>query len=230
MEIKLAVPLSAEQIKAATDCWQLVERWQLIARSLCLLDKKVPGFSPEACLLKVTTLNAIYSTNIKAVVRMAEHVHSELSKQTAEKAEVELVERLAILPPAREAGRSRNNIVFASKFAHFFIDAESFPLRDSIALKMLKYHFGSRNYKDDRSHPYVSFVTHFHKLKEICQLTVSNRELDQYLWLAGQYRKWKKNLKGINSDALDLFQKGSPLLEAMLPPNERRAGIVPRSP
>jgi transcriptional regulator with XRE-family HTH domain len=216
----LAVPLSANQIKSAKDCWPLVPEWQLTNRSLQLLKEKVPDFSREACVLKVTTLNTLYGTRILAVVRMAEHVHSVMAKPVAENAGVELVERLAALPSAAGEASPRNETVFASKFAHVYINPESFPLLDFCAEKMLEYHLGRWNYKADRRHPhrYVTFVTHLHQLKQMCQLSVSDRELDQYLWLAGLYREYESDPKKaqINAGARKLFESKPECLKGLL--------------
>jgi hypothetical protein len=58
---------------------------------------------------------------------------------------------------------------------------------------MLKYHLGKRDYVEDQERPYIGFVKNFHTLKRLAELSASNRELDRYLWLAGQYREWRRN-------------------------------------
>jgi hypothetical protein len=204
----LAVPLSADQIRAANRLYdQHLKQWQLADRALETLHKRVPGFDAEACLLKVATLNTLYSTNVYAVVRMAEHVRSEMAKPGAKAVGPELVERLAALPPTEEQEGRRRHHVFASKFAHFFIDAERFPLLDSFVLKMLKHHLGKRKYVGDAERPYVRFVAYFDILKRLSDLAIRNRELDRYLWLAGQYREWLTNPKVlIGSEVRKLFK------------------------
>jgi hypothetical protein len=79
----------------------------------------------------------------------------------------ELVERLAFLPKSQERQRQMNHLSFASKFAHFFVDTELFPIYDSFAAKMLIHHLGSARAISDGAHPYrVAFITNFKTVKE----------------------------------------------------------------
>jgi hypothetical protein len=118
-----------------------------------------------------------------------------------------LVERLADLPATQGQKRKRRHFSFASKFAHFFLGDERFPIMDSYAVKMLKRHLGGRNYSDDQTHPYAAFVSNFQELKRLSGFTGSNRQLDRYLWLAGEYAAWKKKRAAINAEVAALFEK-----------------------
>ena len=103
-------------------------------------------------------------------------------------ADVDFVKKLATLPNIK-----RKHISFASKFAHFFIDEERFPIYDSYAVKMVAYHLGEQGLVRDTDNPYKAFVANFHQLKQVAGLECTTRELDHYLWLAGMFRKWQKN-------------------------------------
>jgi len=52
---------------------------------------------------------------------------------------------------------------FASKFAHFFIDPDQFPIYDSYAVKMLTYHL---NGKGREGLSYEQFAAGFSALKD----------------------------------------------------------------
>jgi hypothetical protein len=96
---------------------------------------------------------------------------------------------------------------FASKFAHYFIDAERFPILDSYAESMVSLHLGPRSVRD-ASQPYAAFVENLHTLKRLAGYTGSMRALDQYLWLAGQYQAWRRNAdRPLNGEIRDLFEK-----------------------
>ena len=58
---------------------------------------------------------------------------------------------------------------------------------DGYAVKMVKLHLGPQNYEDSREQPYWAFVRNLRKLKALALLNVSNRDLDHYLWIAGEY-------------------------------------------
>ena len=70
-DMKLAVPLYKRQIDAAGKLRQNLQQWQKSDAALVALHKKFPGFTPEACLLKSVAVNAIYGTNVLAIVRVA---------------------------------------------------------------------------------------------------------------------------------------------------------------
>jgi len=77
---------------------------------------------------------------------------------------------------------------------------------DSYAVKMLKRHLGRQFYSDDRSHRYVAFVRNFQELKRLSGFTGKDRQLDRYLWLAGEFVAWQKGPRArINVELAALF-------------------------
>jgi len=213
----LAVPLPIEKIDAANRLHERLEQWRLADEALRLLADRCPGFAPDACLLKVVAVNALYGTNVYATTRMAKHVASVLALADLGIARAELVERLADLPRTEGQKRKRHHYSFASKFAHFFIEEERFPIMDSYALKTLKRHLGRRGYADDRAHPYAGFVSSFQELKRRSGVNCSNRHLDRYLWLAGEYAVWKKTPAApINAELSAMFVQASGDVAALL--------------
>ena len=187
----LAIPLTPDQIDAAQQLHARLGQWRAADDALRALAKQFPGFDSASTLLKVVTVNALYGTNVLAIIRMATHVRGVLEKTNLEASGPELVERLAGLPPAK-GQRPRRHHSFAAKFAHFFINEHRFPIMDSYAAQMLVAHLGRANIVQDPRHPYVAFSRNLGTLKALAALQVTNRELDRYLWLAGQYRAWHK--------------------------------------
>jgi len=200
----LRVPLGSEQILAAGRIHARLGQWQASDRALAALGQRFPEFDMDACMLKVVTINALYGTNVFAVVRMAKHVAGIMAR--AHRLDgTELVERIAALPRAPGQEKARRHISFAAKFAHFFIDADAFPIFDSYAEKMVEYHLGALRVRDTR-HPYRAFVANFGQLKRLSGWGGSNRELDHYLWIAGQYQAWRRNPDAqINAELSRLF-------------------------
>ncbi len=209
IEMSLAVPLSIAQIEAANRLHGKLLQWQVTDRALHTLQENLPGFDIEATLLKVVAVNQLYGTNVFAVVRMAQHV-TEVMQNARGMKDVDLVEELASL-----TGRKHRS--FASKFAHFFIDMERFPIYDSFAAKMVAYHLGSQSQVRDSKHPYRAFVENIHRLKRFAGLSCTTKELDHYLWLAGLCQEWCRNpASQINAEVAEMFKTPSSEIAAEL--------------
>jgi uncharacterized protein YifE (UPF0438 family) len=97
----------------------------------------------------------------------------------------ELVESLATITQTN--GKVRRHHSFASKFAHFLINEDRFPIMDKYANRMVKRHIGPKNFVTDPKKSYVAFCANHRLLKEQLSFQVSNRDLDHYLWIAGLY-------------------------------------------
>ncbi len=203
MEMDLAVPLTMTQIEAANRLHRKLIQWRVTDRALHTLQEDLPGFEIEATLLKVVSVNQLYGTNVYAVVRMAQHV-TEVMQDVGSMEDADLVERLASL-------NERKHRSFASKFAHFFIDMERFPIFDSFAVKMVAHHLGAQQLTRDSAHPYRAFVENICKLKRYAGLSCTNKGLDNYLWLAGLYQAWHRNTASqINAEVAEMFKSPSP--------------------
>lgn len=207
---QLAVPLVSSQIAASTRLYLKLKQWQLSNAAITLLANCCPGFDRESTLLKVVAINALYGTNLYALVRMAEHVSKSLSGKDLKAEGPELVEQLAKLPRVSDIEKGRNYRSFASKFAHFFLDGERFPIMDRYAVEMVTRHLGRSNLAKNPAANYLAFVENVHQLRQLSGLNCSSRELDQYLWVAGLYLRWKKNQDNkMNREVLNLFQGSS---------------------
>jgi hypothetical protein len=176
IEPGLAVPLAMIQIEAANRLHAKLVQWQVTDQALHTLQENLPGFDIEATLLKVVAINQLYGTNVYAVTRMAQHI-TKVMPIAGNMEDVDLVEELASLSGWK-------HLSFASKFAHFFIDMERFPIYDTYAVKMVTYHLGKQEQDMDTAHPYRAFVENIHRLKRYAQLSCTTRELDRYLWQA----------------------------------------------
>lgn len=217
----LAHPLTEQQIRAAEALHGRLTGWQDIDTALAKLAEQFPDFDGPSTLLKATAINALYGTNVYAIYRMAKHVERVLSEASPEIETWGLVERMAALPGIDEK-QPRQCLSFASKFAHFFLGREEYAIKDSYAERMLRFHLGRENTQVDRQHPYRAYLSNYHRLKELSHLELTNRELDRYLWLAGQYRTWSQNPETrLGRDIVALFENPtsevSAELEVLLP-------------
>jgi len=217
----LNLPLETAQISAAQRLHARLEQWQLVEKALAALGAEFPGCAPHEVLLKATVVNALYGTNVLAIERMARHVANVLARVDIHSAGPELVEQLAV-PSQAGKTKTRRHYSFASKFTHFFLNAERYPIMDKYATQMVKIHLGQKRILSDPDHPYIAFSHNYDLLKKAARFTGSNREMDHYLWLAGEYLAWKKNRTAqINSEARTLFEHHSPAaaeeLDALMP-------------
>jgi len=209
--------LNKSQIRIAKRLHDQMPRWVITNKSLDILCRKFPKFDEKSTLIKAVVINSLFGTNVFAIERMSEHIKKVIERTDLRSAGPELVEAIALLPKTKGQMKSRQYISFASKFSHFFINNKRFPILDSYAKIMLRYHLGRANFIENKKHQYTAFVENFNKLRELAYLDVSTRELDHYLWIAGLYRAWKKNpKKRINVDARSLFENPSPIAAVYL--------------
>ena len=222
----LLVPLLPEQIEAANWLHAQVPYWQTTDGVLDALAERFPRFGAEETLIKVIAVNALYGTNLYAVARMAVHAQQLFGDTDLRTASPELIEHLAALPAINNGDRARRHYSFASKFAHFFVYPTRFPIMDTYAEIMLRFHFGRGNMRIDPDHRYDAFVHNFRRLKRLAGFQGTIRELDHYLWLAGLYRKWQKKQDArINVEANRLFFEArgqtARCLDELAPPTDR---------
>jgi len=210
----LAVPLSQVQITAANQLHQRLEQWALSDRALHRLRQSVPGFDPEACLLKTLAVNQLYGTNVLAIIPMSRHVYRVLLGLDLISQGIELVDKIAAFT---HNGVETMRTSFAAKFCHFFIDEDRFPIYDQAARLAMKLHLGTR-YVNDTS--YASFCANLSILRTVAGLQGSARTIDRYLWIVGSYMRWKKNPQ-IGAELRRMFERPLPeetlQLEQLLP-------------
>jgi len=202
----VVIPLSEELVHRANKLYEHLEQWQAVDTALQALRDKFPNFDLTSCLLKVVAINALYGTNVYAIRRMASHVRQVMARTESSISTCgpELVEQLADLAPAKPNAPKRTHLSFASKFAHFFVEPERFPILDGYAARMLNTHLGCPRGELFR---YRTFVENLRRLKEEPDWFGTYRELDHYLWISGQYLTWRKNPKAqINAELRTLFE------------------------
>ncbi len=200
---QLDVPLSRKHITAANHLHQRLEQWRLSDMALHRLQQSIPGFDPEACLLKSLAVNQLYGTNVLAIIPMSRHVYCVLLSLDLASQGIELVDKIGAFT---HLGVETMRTSFAAKFCHFFIDEERFPIYDEAARLAMKLHLG-RRYVNDTT--YATFCINLRLLRAAAGLQENTRAIDRYLWIVGSYMRWKKN-RQINAELRGVIERPSP--------------------
>jgi hypothetical protein len=192
----LAMPLAKSQIEAAAKFWE-EGGWE--TKEFVQLKQCFPKCQ-DAVTLKAVAVNALYGTNIRAIEKVADVLIKMLN--TNHSTGPGLVEEL--VSEIKKVTKDQNH-VFAAKYAHFFIDPE-LPILDYYAEWMVAKHLGPA--KSQNPKRYLKFAENIERLKRLADLTCDCAQLDHYLWVAGEYWRWKKNPKEeINSDLKYHFER-----------------------
>lgn len=189
--------IHSDQLAAAVEIKNDLDGWGAANGSLHSIARLFPEDDYESALVKVSALNQLYFTNVMAVFRMGRHVESLAKNGVFDKEDpVEIVEDIATLDGENA---KRKHWVFASKFGHFFINEDRFPIYDRLAADVVLFHTGERVNIAERENPYREFYDRFLEVREASGLSKEScSDLDSYLWLAGCYRIWLK--KGEKAD------------------------------
>lgn len=188
--MKLPEPLQPSEalISGYLERWGQLENYRLQESSLSLLFNELcpESKSIEHILLKVSTLNDFYSTNIFDTYSVARHILDTNVDSRLEARDYSLVNDIARVTIK---GKVRNFYSFASKYCSHH-KPESFPIYDSFVETML-LHYQSVNrfseFKKDDIKTYQRFVEIIRGFQTYYRLGMfSLREIDIFLWLAGK--------------------------------------------
>ncbi len=210
-----STPILQSQIDAANYLYEHLKTWVACEKAFERLRDEMPGFDLPTSLLKAAAINDLYGAGVFGIWRRARHISKVAC--TLPKNPVKAVRKIARLPADGEK-KVRIYRSFASKFCHFFIDPERFPIYDSYCENMVARHLGRDQLERDSKNPYRAFKVNIDQLRELSGLSVSYRELDRYLWLAGQYHEWLDNgdEARIKSEVRELFEDSSPDIQEPL--------------
>jgi hypothetical protein len=215
-QMREAVPITQVQINAANRLHTRCPQWSSTDRAFERLAKYFPGWDRESCILKSAAINDLYSTNVYAIWRMAEHLMNVMADAPADPDE--LAEAIASLLNAEGNAVERRHWSFASKILHFFVDGDRYPIYDSFCRSMVSYHLGRGGCVPDSANPYKAFMRNLQRARELSDVDASLRDLDRYMWLAGQFRDWLK--KGeearTNAELRELFEDEAAEVQADL--------------
>lgn len=218
-------PLTEAGVEAAIELRQShLPGWFAAARALSEMREELSASTLASFLGRSAAVNDLYNAQLGSAVLPVARFMFELQQRgelvLPEDSAADVVERIG------RYGRSTKDLlgcqVFASKYAHFFVDPDRFPVYDKYAARALLFHWGSFEPSVmDGASRYRHFCTVLDRVLAASELDdVSLGDVDAYLWLAGIYREWLRRGKhaAINSEAKKLFErsKGEPGLERLL--------------
>lgn len=183
--VKVLLPRPCQsEVEKYLDLWNTLENYSLQEAAL---DKLFFTMAPdntriEDILLKVSTLNDFYSTNIFSVFPVAKHILSLDIDTRLKQGDPTLVDAIKTVD-------GRNHYSFATKYCSHHNPLE-YPIYDSYVDKVLRY-FRDKDgfcaFKSDDLKQYDKFkqiVLAFSTYYNLEQYTL--KEIDQYLWQLGK--------------------------------------------
>ncbi|PTL36051.1 hypothetical protein CLG94_06350 [Candidatus Methylomirabilis limnetica] len=190
---------SSSLVSEYLDKWEQLENYKLQEASLGLLFH---GLCPENkqiehVLLKVSTLNDFYNTNIFDTYSVAKHILKKDIDAQLGANDYFLVNDIAKISIK---GKTRNFYSFASKYCSHH-KPNNYPIFDSFIEKMLLHYkstdrFNGFNKGDLKN--YVHFIEIIKSFQSFYKLeSFSLRQIDNFLWLAGKEwfpRNYKRGL------------------------------------
>lgn len=148
-------------------------------------------------LIKVATLNKIYSTNMRSLGPMVDNIVNAIGKSKLDSLKtqeyVKLVDIISITDHGNHKGKRKiiRNLSFASKYIHFISNNQT-PILDAyIWIMMQGYLHQTFGRKAKRTQPktYHNFYEQFCRFKKAMKLeSTSNYKLDKVLWYMGKQR------------------------------------------
>ena len=182
-KILLPRPCS-DEVERYLSQWNTLENYSLQESAL---DKLFFTLAPsntqiEDILLKVSTLNDFYSTNIFSVFPVAKHILSLDIDPRLNQGDPTLVDTIKTVD-------GRNHYSFATKYCSHHNPLE-YPIYDSYVDKILRYFRdtdGFCSFESDDLKQYDKFkqiILAFRTYYELDQYTL--KEIDQYLWQLGK--------------------------------------------
>lgn len=141
----------------------------------------------EEIIIKVCSLNELYSLSMYSPITVARHVVSQNIDNDLSKKDVGLVDKIS--GPVNINGREIKFYAFATKYCSFHKPAD-YPIYDSYVDKSLQYFRGEyhfENFVGGDLRIYEKFKKVLNKFRTSFGLKKFNlRQIDKYLWLLGK--------------------------------------------
>jgi len=144
---------TVDQIDAAKKLYlhEKMEYWRLEDTILTELREKDPNPSltdPQRTLIKTTLVNSFYNARCPDVEKVTSWIVAQKPNLLAKYRNIgsnDDIERINLVCNIAAHGRNTDSIVFASKFAHFFIDPDVFPIYDQYARMLVHFHIDTKS-------------------------------------------------------------------------------------
>ena len=181
---------SKEEVEKYLIKWTTLENYVLQEKSLDKLffDVLPENKEIEDILIKCSTLNDFYSTNIFSIYPVAKHIHSLNIDDKLKQGDLTLIDDIKNIK-----GINRKFYSFASKYCSHH-DPYTYSIYDSYVEKVLMHFKRKDKFADFKKvdlKDYLKFHEVLMKFIEFYNLEEFNiKQIDQYLWQIG-----KKNFK-----------------------------------
>jgi hypothetical protein len=196
-----------ERVDAAAKLWSRSAELVQMERALFSLQGCFPGHDADSVLLKVVALACVWANRTVVAQPWAAHARRVLARFEPGVEPLWLVDELARAPGVALSAAGRA-VTFASRFAHYFVDVDRFPVLD----RWSEVELARLAPPTDGASRYVEFAARHSRVAS--ELGIERpRRLWCYLWLAGQHRAWSRNPRTtIHGAARALFECGAPAL------------------
>lgn len=201
-KIKVDVPSpSNEQVEYYLEKWIELENYRLQEDALNKLFFELCPKNEDITdiLLKASTLNNFYSTNIFSIYPVAKHIHGLDIDSRLESGDVNLV---ADIQQVMIGEKKKNFYSFSTKYCSHHNPLD-FPIYDSYVDEVLRYfrnRDGFSEFKDGDLKKYADFKDILIKFQGFYDLEEYNlKQIDQYVWQLGKDyfpRNYNKKKKG----------------------------------
>ena len=179
---------SEAQVEFYLSRWNELENYRLQEQALNKLFFELcpENTDIEDILLKVSTLNDFYSTNIFSVYPVARHIQSLNIDARLKSGDISLVNDIKQISIG---GKIKNFYSFASKYCSHH-NPKDFPIYDSYVDAVLRYYRDKDNFasfKNDDLKDYIHFKGALNNFRKFYGLEKYDlKQLDVYLWQLGK--------------------------------------------
>lgn len=180
--------VTARHLDAAQYLYDRLPEWNQTDAAFAALRDALPGFSLRDTFLKVAAVVGLYGIQRLYAPAMAVKLAQTLKRIDTSQITAVVVENE--IAPLEINDKEIHHRSFASKFAHFFLPpahGDRVPVYDEHSTRLVALHSGRTVARTRRN--YVEFVEAHTELRGRNGLTCTNKQLDQYLWLAGIFGK-----------------------------------------
>jgi hypothetical protein len=213
--------LTEVQVSTAREMHAELKNWRFADRAFEFLKER-QFESEEVCLLIVVALDALYSTNLRFSPGRREEIARHIFRVRERLLEPAEVTPVLVLDIAQ--GTTAASISFASKFCHFFVSAD-YPIYDSFVRAALEEIIGPKQLRrmglKVQDYAHFSSICHWMTTLKGSAGVISMRELDQCLWLQGQYLVFDETKESRNEVQV-LFRADRECARMLLPEHSRR--------
>ena len=191
---------SLSEVQKYLEKWETLEKYVLQENALNKLFMKTYPYNTniDDILIKVSSLNDFYSTNIFSTIIVAKHIMKLNIDNKLEKNNYQLVNDIAEI--SMDNGKTKHLFSFATKYCSHH-KPDIFPIYDDYVGKMLVYFNKVYKFYDKTTdlRNYTNFTDILSKFKSCFNLDIlSLKEIDRYLWLTGKEYFPKKYYKKKN--------------------------------